>query len=190
MTQISASKDRSASDSRGLQTDVPALTSTEAALGLSEVSDYLKAPAADDALVEMLIVGIQEQVEQRIGRLLARREVVAQWSEVPEHARLPYPPHGSVGTVERLDAAGSATTLVEGDDYEVRGQTRKRVVVQAPNGLRVTYQAGYQSVPAALKMQMLRDIASRYDRRENMAQGTNLTELPDPSAYDQWRVMT
>ncbi len=186
MTQISAAKNYSATAATGLQTSVP--STTETALDLSRVTDYLKASGEDTVLVDQLMRGVQEQVERRIGRLLVRREVTAQWASVSEGARLPFPPQGIIDTVTEIDAVGDETVLTEGDDYDVRGIGQKRIHVEAKDGLRVTYQAGYETAPAALKMQMLRDIASRYDRRSTMAD-SSVIELPDPSAYDQWRVL-
>ena len=188
MTGISAATDYDASGARGLQTSVPPVDAQDIALGPSRVVDYLKAPSADQTTAPLLVQGVQGQVERRIGRLLSQREVTAEWSSVPEVARLPFPPQGTIDTVTKIDAVGGETVLVKGDGYDVRGTDQKRLHVEAKDGLRVTYQAGYETVPPALKMQMLRDIASRYDRRGTTVK-EGVSKLPDPSAYDQWRVL-
>ena len=187
MTQISASKDYTATAPTGLQVDIPSVSQPVLDMGL--VEDHVKPASADQSLLHYMVLGVQEHVERRIGRLLTRREVTAQWESVSNGVRLPYPPHGTVDTVVEIDAVSDEATLEEGDEYEVKGLEQKRIEVNAEFGLRVTYQAGYETVPPALKMQMLRDIADRYDKRDGVVAGESVTTLPQPSAYDQWRVL-
>ncbi len=166
----------------GVSLRLASVSSSEEPLDLSTVESYVRAPSADQILLKLLIAGVREQVEQRTRRLLVQRQVTASWESAYTYVRLPFPPIDSVSTVED----GDATSL----SYERDGQTVTLDSGLGGQPLTVVYTAGYSDVPEALKMQMLRDIASRYDRRGNTAQGVNLKELPDPSAYDQWRVMT
>ena len=188
MSGIGLSRTRAPRKARGLNVSLDPVT--DEPVGVSEVQDYVHTET-DEVLIASLIAGIREQVEQRIGRLLVQRSVTAQWSKVPEGASLPFPPHDSITEVRLLDRQGD-TEVLTSDDWYTRGLDDLKVFPSggAPHGLEVDYTAGYQDVPKALKMQMLRDIASRYDHRSQTKIGRSVIELPDPSAYDQWRVLT
>lgn len=187
MSGIGLTRKRAPKKARGLTVSTASVS--EEPIGVPEVQDYVRTET-DAVLIHSLISGVREQVEQRIGRLLVRRDVTAQWRKVPEGASLPFPPHETISEVRLLDARGDADVLTSTQWY-TRGLDDLKLFPSggAPYGLEVDYTAGYQDVPNALRMQMLRDIASRYDHRSQTKIGRSVVELPDPSAYDQWRVL-
>lgn len=159
-----------------------------------EIAEFASLPQPEDdelVLVESLITGVRELVEKRIGRLLVRRSVTAYWRRVPEGATLPLPPHGDISEVRIF--AGDGTSEVLGTDrWFTRGLDEKTLFPSggAPHGLEVDYTSGYQSLPDGIKMQMLRDIKDRFDQRDDVVVGRSVNKLPDPSAYDAWRVLS
>ena len=181
-------------DPRGLQVDIAEVASPDEPLSISEVESYVQVSGDDPTLIS-LISAVRSQVERRTGRLLVRREVVAQWEAVFGEAPLPYPPHHEVTQVERALSQGEWETL-DVTDWHTTGLARYTVHVgraystrgAKQQGLRVTYEAGHESLPDAMRAQMLRDIATLYDYRHDLS-AEAVAELPQPSAYDAWRVI-
>ena len=149
------------------------------------------APTGQESiLLDGLITGVRQLVEKRIRRLLIRREVTAYWSEAPHKIRLPLPPHGTVQEVRRYLGTGE-TEVVPTEDWHTKGTERLTLVVgkSLGHGLEVNFTAGYETLPAGLKMQMLRDVKTRFDQRDAVTK-SEMNELPDSSAYDAWRVLS
>lgn len=141
-------------------------------------------------LLESLIAGVRQLVEKRIGRLLVERDVTAYWKRVPEYVTLPLPPHGAIDEVRRYSSDDTIDVLPT-DKWYSRGLEAKSVhpTGGARYGLEVDYTAGYDTLPDGLKMQTLRDVKDRFDQRDGIVEG-QVTQLPDPSAYDAWRVLS
>ena len=183
---------------RGIEVQVAAVATADEPVTIEEVQEHLRlSHDADLVLLQGLIIGVREMAEKHTRRLFVRREVTVEWNTFYTEASLPFAPHGVISSVTRIRRDGDEV-LTEGEDYYTRGVEKKRLFVsqtynistgREDNGLRVTYQAGYDPLPHALKLQMLRDIATRYEHRESVTmQGVH--RLPDTSAYDQWRDMS
>ena len=183
---------------RGIEVQVAAVATADEPITIEEVQEHLRlSHDADLVLLQGLIIGVREMAEKHTRRLFVRREVTVEWNTFYTEASLPFAPHGVISSVTRIRRDGDEV-LTEGDDYYTRGVEKKRLFVsqtynisagREDNGLRVTYQAGYDPLPHALKLQMLRDIATRYEHRESVTM-QGVQRLPDTSAYDQWRDMS
>jgi len=187
---VSLSRQRRPNRPTGLQWTAEAVSLSEEPISTGTATDYLALEGAEQPTVLATIIqGVRQLVEKRIGRLLVRRSATAEWSRVPSHVSLPLPPHGEVQSVVKYTGQGESETLSD-DKWYTRGLDRLKLYPNggADHGLKVEFMAGYESCPRALRMQMLRDIADRYDKRDDVV-GESVTRLPDPSAYDAWRVL-
>ena len=183
---------------RGIEVQVAAVATADEPVTIEEVQEHLRlSHDADLVLLQGLIIGVREMAEKHTRRFFVRREVTVEWNTFYTEASLPFAPHGVISSVTRIRRDGDEV-LTEGEDYYTRGVEKKRLFVsqtynistgREDNGLRVTYQAGYDPLPHALKLQMLRDIATRYEHRESVTM-QGVQRLPDTSAYDQWRDMS
>lgn len=183
---------------KGIEVQVAAVATADEPITIEEVQEHLRlSHDADLVLLQGLIIGVREMAEKHTRRLFVRREVTVEWQTFYTEASLPFAPHGVISSVTRI-RRDQDQALTEGDDYYTRGVNKKRLFVsqtysistgREDNGLRVTYQAGYDPLPQALKLQMLRDVATRYEYRESVTQA-GVQRLPDPSAYDKWRDMS
>lgn len=180
---------------RGLEVQVAEVAHADEPVMIEEVQEHLRlSHDVDLVLLQGLIIGVREMAEKHTRRLFVRRQVVAEWDTFYHEASLPLAPHGEITEVARVDRDG-VTVLTEGQQFYTRGTKSKRLFVgevfstsggRRDNGLRVTYEAGYDPLPQALKLQMLRDIATRYEHRESVTM-QGVQRLPDTSAYDKWR---
>jgi len=176
---------------KGLQWSAASVNTEPISLQDAEVFASVFDPTGEEStLLKNLITGVRQLIEKRIRRLLVRREVTAYWREAPRQVRLPLPPHGSVQEVRRYVGTGE-TEVVPSGDWHTKGTGYLTLVVDKPlnHGVEVDFTAGYESLPAGLKIQMLRDIKTRFDQRDAVT-GDAMNELPDPSAYDAWRVLS
>jgi hypothetical protein len=70
----------------------------------------------------------------------------------------------------------------DGTEVSVKGNT-----VDSP--ARITYQAGFESLPPNLRLQLLHDIRATFDHRDPMTGDSESDEgMISRTAYDQWRV--
>lgn len=170
----------------GLRLEVAAVSDEDAILPLLDVKDFIKTTSDDeDATIDLIRQGIRDAAERVTGRLFSVRQVTAEWNEVYRHVVLPKPPFSSLTSIERYDVEDEQYEAVSSDDYYQREEV---IVLEDSNGgkpLKVVYDAGFSSVPPALKLQMLRDIRRFYEHRDNRADGG--VELYDPSLYNRWK---
>lgn len=182
VSEIDRSRRQTERRPSGLSLSVDPVDFSDEPLALETVEQYLHAPQSDDALVAMLISGVREQVEQITRRLLTRRGVTARYEEFFRRARLPFPP---IASVDNVTVDGETQ---DAESYDLGGRTLTLDRGAGGELVTVEYTAGYEDPPQALKMQMLRDIASRYNVRSSVQVGSVTADLPDESAYQQWKV--
>lgn len=131
----------------------------------------------DDRLFEGLIAAARDYIEKYTGTMLAPQTVEIKCDSFADLARLPIGPVTSVA-VSYLDTAGAEQTLPE-ERYELRADGLEAAIVPAygaqwPVGrpssrIKVTAEAGYESLPASIRHAMLLWIAEAYEQRENAA---------------------
>lgn len=153
----------------------------------------------DDALITALITAVREQCERRTRRTLVDSTWVWTGPAFAAAIALPWGPLRSVTHVRYLDEANQEQT-VPGASYVVdqhgtpprvllaSGATWPATKADAPDAVRITYQAGYgqvnagppvtvTGVPAPLVQWMLLQLAHFYDNRAAAVAG-RLDPLP------------
>lgn len=170
----------------GMTLEVESLSDEPISIG--EAENFLRLDTSPDPQIVQMIVGaVREQAEKEIGRLLSRRQVTLTWRKFFGETDLPFPPLGSVSSVETYSDGNYEA--VGAESYRLRG---RRLVVDSFNvaeTARITYTAGYETLPQGLKLQMLQDIRVAYDHRD-MYEGASLSDdgILTRSAYEQWSV--
>jgi len=156
----------------------------EEPLSIVEVQDWLRVGSEVQAgTLLTLIQAVREEAEKITRRLLAKRSVTATWDLWYTNGDLPKPPIGSVSSVEKYDRGDDQWETIDSADYDVIGRRLELNDGLGGVPLRVTYTAGYDTLPAALKTQMLRDIRYLHDHRDPGMAG----RVEDRSAYFKWR---
>lgn len=124
--------------------------------------------------------GPEGYLRRAIGRQVLAATVYA-WPVSREAGlQLPYPPIVAVEKVEYLNAAGQAVE-VEPDVYETTPEGRFRLAYGAAwpsrrsalDPVKITYRAGWASVPAQIITAVLMHVGAMFDRRDETA------EFPD-----------
>lgn len=129
----------------------------------------------DDAYLTSLIAAARDHVERYTGTNVARREVVTKCDCFADFAHVPVSPVNGVA-VTYLDTAGAEQTLAD-TVYQLRNDDLRTAIVlkygqawpaiQTGSRITVTFDAGYASVPPALKHAVLLWVASAYETRED-----------------------
>lgn len=156
------------------------VTATEAKL-YCKVQD-----TADDALFTILIKSARRMLEKYTSCSFGSKTIHATWVETPDDSllELPYGPIISVDHVYRIDEEGNEEALTLNSDYYVIGD--QDVILKITkywssgavheNSIRVEYKAGYgdtstEALPEDLKLAILKQVATDYELRENIAPG-------------------
>ncbi|MFZ3483906.1 head-tail connector protein [Sphingomonas sp. 3-13AW] len=148
---------------------VPVVTAEEARRHLRLDDDE------QDMLIEGYIAAATAHIDGPdgwLGRAIGEQTLVAHGDLFREDpVRLPYPPVVSIEKAEYQDAQGAWQTL-DGDAYELRGDqlgsswgTRwptTRAYRGAAETVRVTYRAGYATVPPPVRVAILMMVADMY----------------------------
>jgi hypothetical protein len=153
----------------------------------SEAESFLRLDSAPDAaLLNTIIQGVRRGAEKYTGRLFVRREVTLTWREFYGRSRLLYPPIDEDSVSVEVEEDGSFTTV---SDIEIDGKEVSVGANTVDSPARITYQAGFQSLPPNLRLEMLHDIRATFDHRDPMT-GDAASDggMISRSAYDQWRV--
>jgi uncharacterized phiE125 gp8 family phage protein len=139
-----------------------------------------------------LVLGLMnvatDVVAQMSGRVLAPETWAMSVSSASGDLALPKSPVIGVTSITYYDPADVLQTAVLADFYVfsdpdstiIRPKTGKTwpVTMAREDALTVTFQAGYQTVPPALKQAVLMLIAHLFENREAVVTGTIVSELP------------
>lgn len=155
---------------------------------LQEAKDWIKKTGDDeDDLLLTLITSARRSVEKYTTSTFAQKTLHATWVEIPDDwvLHLPYGPHISVDAVYLIDEEGTETAKTLNSDYYVYGDQDLIVALSKvwttsqslQYSVRVEYKAGYgdtttETLPGELKLAILKQIATDYEMRENIAEGT------------------
>jgi len=169
----------------GLTFSPTAVSQGEEPVSVNEAEDFLRVGNSQTALVAMLVSAVRQEAEKVTRRLLVRREAEAEWDEFYSRADLPRPPIASVSSVESYDLDAEQWEAVDTADYDRRGRELRLESGNGGQPLRVTYTAGYDTVPRPLKLQLLRDVRYAYDHRDPGAEDS--ARVQDQMAYQQYR---
>lgn len=140
----------------------------------------------EDTLFAILIPAARKALEKYTQSSFGEKEIHATWVVPPDDMifELPYGPIQSVDAVYTIDEEGSETALTLNSEYYVYGSQDLIVKVSkfwssgdvALNQVRIEYTAGYggtgvDALPEALKLAVLKQIATDYELRENIVIG-------------------
>lgn len=141
---------------------------------------------AEDDLFTILIKSARQAIEKYTQSSLGTKELYATWLNMPDDMKfeLPYGPIQSVDAVYIIDEEGAETELTLNSGYYVYGS--QDIVLSIPKfwssgsilsyTVRIEYTAGYggtgvDALPSALKLAVLKQIATDYELRENIVIG-------------------
>ena len=159
---------------------------------LSEVKSFMRVTTDDDnTLINTIIEAMIDSAERYTGLSFRTKEMTLEYQEYGTEIILPYGPHVSVDAV-RTKYEGEETTL-SSDAYWVTGQefftlnlteffTHQQLEIDITTG----YGAG--SVPALIKLALLKATLSNYEDRQDLIDG-NANLLPNSSKklLDQYK---
>jgi len=150
---------------------------------LQEVKDYLRLQgfidvnespadsisdsefAYDDNLIEDMITAARENFEQKCGLSLVPKTMQAMITNLCGGQEIKYGPVNSV--TELLDENGTAITS---STYKLSGIQWVRLMYPKYKDMKITYTAGYTTVPKPIKIDLLRLIAFMYMNRGDKAE--------------------
>ncbi len=160
---------------------------TEEPISLSEAKLFCKVTGTEeDELFAILITSARQALEQYTQCSFASKKIHATWVESTEDDtyELPYGPIISVDAVYRIDYEGTEETMTLNSDYYVFGDQDAIVKVSrhwssgmiSTSSVRIEYTAGYggtgvETLPYPLKLALLKQVATDYELRENIAPG-------------------
>jgi uncharacterized phiE125 gp8 family phage protein len=159
-------------------------------LTLDEVKGHLRVEHSDeDALITALIQATREAVENYTNRQLmpATYELIC---DELEHITLPKAPFLELVSIQYTNSADVLTTLpsdhvtvLDGADPAVILFIKPTDYKKTLNGVKITFTAGYTSVPESLKAAMKLLIGHLYENREESIIGVQANQLPKASEY-------
>jgi uncharacterized phiE125 gp8 family phage protein len=159
-------------------------------LTLDEVKGHLRVEHSDeDALITALIQATREAVENYTNRQLmpATYEGIA---DDLAHFTLPKAPFQALVSIQYTNS-GDVLTALPAENYTfLEGGEPAVILVKRPadykdveNGVKITFTAGYTSVPESLKAAMKLLIGHLYENREESIIGVQANQLPKASEY-------
>lgn len=132
-----------------------------------------------DSLIGTLISSARTKLERYTGSTFATKTLVSTFQQVADNIDIPYGPIQSITHVKSIDETGVKTTLTAGTDYLVTGNNFKNIRffsgIDTP--IEIEYVAGYTSLPADLKVAILKQVGMDFEFRENVMDSSQVTEL-------------
>ena len=164
-------------------------TAPEPVVNLADAKQHLKVShSAEDALITGMVAAATQTIDGPagwLGRAIGVQTLVASlptWA-VAASFRLPYPPLIDVESITYRDAKRQTVTI-DPDSYEVIdglveaiGAASWAPARAGKNGLRVRYRAGYEEVPAPIRVAILMMVGDLYRNRETIA-AVAMTKVP------------
>ena len=140
----------------------------------------------EDELFVLLIQSARQQLEKYTQSSFGQKTLHATWVESRDDDtyELPYGPVIAVSAVYRIDDEGSEEAMTLNSDYYVYGDQDVKLKISrywssgviSTTSVRVEYTAGYggsgvDTLPYPLKLALLKQVATDYELRENIAPG-------------------
>jgi uncharacterized phiE125 gp8 family phage protein len=162
---------------------------TELPVSLAEAKAQCRVLHDDeDDLLDGLIAAATSMVEDYTGRSLMAQTWRLTIDEFADRILLPRGPVQSVSAFTVLPQTGSAAT-VDSALYALDNESDPAAIVRQPsaswptpgdrvNPISITYLAGYDTVPAAIKHAILMLVGNWFRNRETLLTGTTVAEMP------------
>lgn len=141
---------------------------------------------ADDTLIGEMVAECIDLTEEEYGFQLIEKNVVVEYEYYGKEIRLPLYPVQSITSVKTIDRQATETTLAVNDDYYITGDT---LVVSTVYGwevpddrvrLKVTYVAGFTTIPSGITLGLKKLVASMYEDRQDLVEG-GVSVMPNSS---------
>lgn len=114
----------------------------------------------DDLIEDIIIPGARQKIEEQAGLSLIPKTMEAVLTNLCGMIEIPFGPVRSVTSL-----FDSETTEILSPSYTVVGNTWKFLKYPCQKEMVITYEAGYETLPAALKLDLLRLCAYMYENR-------------------------
>jgi uncharacterized phiE125 gp8 family phage protein len=139
-------------------------------LTASEVKNYLKIDfSTDDTLINMLITGVREQIEEFTGLALIAKTIVYFDEEIADEIKLPYPAHDRIMEVQ-LNGVITTSYYKTGLTQFIIKPNDTQVSNASEYGIKITYTCS-GVCPTGIKIEMLKLIDEKYRNRGNTFEG-------------------
>lgn len=116
---------------------------------------------ADDDLLEDFITAARELCEHFANISMITRTVIAVVNNSLGGSWLPYGPVNEIVSVKDEDDV----VLTTPDDYTLRFESFKQLTAPKSDYVRVEYTAGYETLPKAIKIAIMKQVAWMYENR-------------------------
>lgn len=175
--------------------EVTVTTTPTLLVSVQEAADYLHLDSNEPEL-DNLLRGVQEKAEAYVGKSFTERTIELRLDEVPYEGvvSLPRFPVTSITSVETIDESDAKTTI--GTSTYYMADNERLVFTTIPDvsrdygGLLITYVSGAAtSTPGAMKVGILKSLATIFEHREDFVVGSSVAKLPDSGKtyLDTWR---
>ncbi len=156
-------------------------------LSTADAKDYARIDTvADDTLITDMVAECIDLIEMQYGFQLIEKNIVVEYEYYGKEIRLPLYPVKSITSVKTIDRQGTETSLTVGDDYYITGDTLVVTTVygwEVPNDrvrLKVSYVAGYTTIPSGITLGLKKLVASMYEDRQDLVEG-GVSVMPNSS---------
>jgi uncharacterized phiE125 gp8 family phage protein len=156
-------------------------------LSTADAKAWMKVDTStDDSLIADLVAEVIDITEQTYSFQLIEKSVVAEFESFGKRVGLQLFPIQSITSVKTVDDDGTEITLTSGSDYYLTGDTLVMNQIYdseypfARIRLKVTYVAGYTSIPNGIIIGLKKAVLSSYEDRQDLVDGS-VNELPNGS---------
>lgn len=167
---------------------------------LEEAKDFMRIlEADDDALITAMIESAREFAENYTNRQIisATYELYTEW--YTQDMVMPKNPIQSITSIEYMDEAGTYQTLDptlyylygENDLYKIHFEEDLPEYKEHKKAIKITFVAGYTTVPSAFASYMKVFVSNLYENREFYVIGTRVDKMANPlvvKMLDMYRV--
>lgn len=151
---------------------------------------------AEDSIFAILVPAARKALEKYTASSFGQKTIYATWDEMPEDNEiiLPYGPIISVDKIYKIDSEGTESELTLNSDYWISGDNEATITIGqswstgyvTKMAYRIEYTAGYghantETLPTDLKLAIMKQVATDYMLRENIAVGTISSTLDNES---------
>jgi hypothetical protein len=127
---------------------------------VAEARTYLRiTTTAQDTLIGELITDARERLEKFTNLSFGAKTLKCRWDVLDGWAEIPYQPNAVVSAC--INDAGDTLS------YDTKGLEYKYLWCVNSTGVTITYTAGFTTLPKALKVAILKEVATSYENREN-----------------------
>jgi uncharacterized phiE125 gp8 family phage protein len=164
------------------------VTPPEPVISLDDAKEHLRVRHDDeDTLIKAYVAAATGHIDGPdgwLGRAIGMQTLEARADVFRDCMRLPFAPIADITSVKYLDGTAAEVTILP-TEYELRGSLigsafgkRWPSVLAQPESVRIQYQAGYTTLPPAIRAAILLMTGDLYANRETAVVGTGAAAIP------------